>query len=122
MCAAQFLFWYGLRLFPSNDVWPLLHYETWDFINAGDPEGRIAVAHELAQSPGQQLVFVRYWPQHKFEEWVQNAADIDQSRVVWANDLGAAENSKLLQYFPHRKAWLLEPDAQPPRLTVIARQ
>jgi len=60
---------------------------------------------------------VRYWPRHLFDAWVQNAAAIDQPRVVWALDRGAAENEKLLHYYPDRTAWLLEPDSRPPRLT-----
>ncbi len=119
-CGAQFLFWYGLHLFASENLWNVFRYEPWNFINYGDPEGRIAVNAKLNASPGQQLVFVRYWPGHAFHEWVQNAADIDSSRVVWALDLGAQENRKLLSYFPHRNAWLLQPDAQPPRLTAYS--
>jgi hypothetical protein len=61
-------------------------------------------------------VFVRYAPFHRFEEWVHNDADIDRARIVWANDLGAEENQKLLRYYPDRKAWLLEPDVHPPAL------
>ena len=55
----------------------LIQYETSDFINHGDPQGRTAVQSQLAKTPGKQLVFVRYWPQHQFEQWVHNAADID---------------------------------------------
>lgn len=119
-CAVHFLFWYGLHLFENQEFLDLMRYETWDSINHGDPEGRIAVNNQLAQSPGKQLVFVRYWPQHMFEEWVHNLADIDGSRVVWARDLGPAENEKLQRYYPDRTEWLLEPDAKPPRLSRYA--
>jgi hypothetical protein len=95
-------------------------YDTWDFVNHGDPEGRIAIDDRLAQAPGRQLVFVRYWPRHRFDAWIGNAADIDRAAVVWALDLGAAENEKLRAYYPDRTAWLLEPDARPPRLTQLA--
>ena len=95
-------------------------YESWDFVNHGDPEGRLAIDRRLAQAPGKQLVFVRYGPRHPLDEFVYNAADIDGSRVVRAIDLGAAEDEKLLRYYPDRTAWLLEPDAQPPRLTPIS--
>jgi hypothetical protein len=71
------------------------------------------VRDRLAQAAGKQLVFVRYWPQHRFQEWVQNAADIDRAPVVWALDRGAAENEKLRHYYPDRTVWLLEPDAHP---------
>lgn len=82
------------------------------------PEQRIAVNRQLARIPGKLLVLVRYWPRHIFQnEWVYNAADIDAARIVWARDLGDEEDPKLLQYYPDRMVWLLEPDARPPRLT-----
>jgi hypothetical protein len=116
--AAHFVFWYGLRASRDDElIAAMTPFETWDNINHGDPQGRIAIQRQLESAPGQQLVFVRYWPQHQFQEWVHNAADIDRSRVVWARDLGADENQKLLRYYPQRTAWLLEPDAHPPRLT-----
>jgi hypothetical protein len=117
MCGAQFLFWYGLHAIAGENLWDAFRYEPWDYINYGDAEGRIAVDDTLGVVPGRQLVFVRYWPGHQFHEWVHDAADIDSSRVVWALDLGASENEKLLSYFPTRRAWLLQPDARPPRLT-----
>jgi len=118
LCAAHFVFWYGLHCARNDDLYAAMTpYESWDAINHGDPEGRIAINHLLDAAPGQQLVFVRYWPQHQFQEWVHNAADIDRARVIWARDLGSDENQKLLRYYPQRNAWLLEPDAHPPRLS-----
>ena len=123
LCSAQFLFWYGFHLFADNNVSAAMRqYETWDFVNHGDPDGRIAINDRLEQAAGKQLVFVRYWPRHMFEEWVRNAADIDRARVVWALDRGSAENDGLRHYYPDRTAWLLEPDAQPPRLALYQHE
>jgi hypothetical protein len=117
LCMASFLFWYGFHLFANeNASIAMRQYETWDFVNHGDPDGRIAVNDRLAQAAGKQLVFVRYWPRHRFAEWIHNAADIDKSRIVWAQDLGAVDNEKLRRYYPERTVWLLEPDARPPRI------
>lgn len=123
LCGAQFLFWYGFHLFGgTNASIAMLRYDTWDDVNHGDPQGRIAVRDRLAQAPGKQLVFVRYWPQHRFTEWVQNAAVIDQARVVWALDRGPDDDEKLRQYYPDRTAWLLEPDAHPLNLSPCRRE
>ena len=117
LCLAHFAFWYGLHA-AGNEYFSRLmwQYESWDAINSGDPQGRIAIHRELAAMPGQQLVFVRYGPRHAFDEWVYNAADIDASKVVWARDLGPEENQKLLQYYPARKAWIVYPDLHPMQL------
>ena len=118
LCAAHFLFWYGAHLLESQPfATSLEQFQTWDIINHDDPEGRTSIHAQLSKAPGRQLVFVRYWPQHAFREWVHNAADIDNAPIVWARDLGTAENINLLRYYPNRSAWLLEPDAHPPKLT-----
>ncbi len=118
LAIAHFVFWYGVQAVADQPVYAALTpYESWDFINRGDPEGRIRIQNQLAQSPGKHLIFVRYGPLHPQLEWVANAADIDRARLVWALDLGAEENETLRQYYPDRKAWLVEPDALPPRLT-----
>jgi len=116
-CGVQFVFWYGLHLFGNDTLFGALErFESWDFVNFGDVEGRRAFDRRLAEAPGKQLVFVRLGPRHLLREWVHNEADIDNARVVWALDLGAEEDAKLRAYYPQRKAWLVEPDAVPPRL------
>jgi hypothetical protein len=101
LCFAHFVFWYARS-----------------FTDRLNPDPRAAIHQQLALAPGKQLVFVRYWPQHIFQnEWVYNEADIDHARIVWARDLGSTEDQKLLHYYADRTAWLLEPDAMPPQLS-----
>jgi hypothetical protein len=120
LCAAHFIFWYGIHSMRDDNVrLAMAKYETWDYLNQGDPEGRIAIDGKLTQAQGNQLVFVRYSPQHGFHEWVRNGADIDAQRIVWALDLGAEEDQKLLQYYPDRHVWVLLADAKPPRLVEV---
>jgi len=121
LCAAQFIFWYSLHAFFDTAEWSaaVRRYETWDSINHGNPERRIFVNRQLDHVPGKVLVFVRYSPRHIFQdEWVYNRAAIDEARIVWARDLGDAENRQLLRYYADRTALVLEPDAQPPTLAV----
>ena len=126
LCLAHFVFWYGVHLSGNQNLLIALGpEENWDAIDyywAGyaDLSGRIAIDNRLAAEQGKQLVFVRYWPQRTAREWIQNAADIDQSRIVWAIDLGPEEDEVLRRYYPDRKAWLLEPDARPPKLVPYA--
>lgn len=122
LCAAEFGLWYGVHLFETTAVSAALQpYETWDAINHGNPERRIFVRDALERIPGKLLVFVRYSPRHRFQdEWVYNRADIDGSRIVWARDLGPAENRKLTDFYPGRTVLLLEPDLRPPRLSPYA--
>jgi hypothetical protein len=81
---------------------------------------RSYILQKLQSSPGEQLVIVQYDKNHNpANEWVYNSADIDHSKVVWARDMGDAGNKELLQYFNHRKIWLLRSDQSPPRLDLL---
>jgi hypothetical protein len=118
LCIGEFLTWYTLHLFETPGIYPILQYETWDVINHKGPQRRIQVARELATIPGRLVVFVRYSAHHVYQsEWVWNEADIDASRIVYARDLGAAEDEKLIHYYPNRRVLLLEPDSYVPQLS-----
>ena len=118
LCCAQFLFWYGVHVAEDQEFSQAARQvEVWNSINHQNPARRILVARQLAGIPGKLLVFVRYTPQHIFQdEWVYNQAALDTARVIWARDLGPEEDEKLLRYYPGRTALLLEPDQRPPQL------
>jgi hypothetical protein len=116
LALAHFLFWCGMLCGNQTTLLAAGRFDTADFIDYGDPEGRMRIDDQLASLAGRHLVFVHYGPQHMFHEWIHNAADIDGADVVWAADLGYAENRKLIEYYPTRRAWLVEPDARPPRI------
>jgi hypothetical protein len=106
----------ALRLFAGSLN---LDVTQWHFWYATTRQGgpRAEVMSQLEKLPGGQLVVVEYAPGHNPEyEWVYNRADIDASKVVWARDMGA-ENSKLLNYFHDRTAWVVQPDCLPVRVT-----
>jgi len=77
---------------------------------------RARLLAQLDRCEGRHLVIVRYRPDHDplDFEWVYNEAEIDNAKVVWARDMGAAQNQELIDYFKDRHVWLLEPDLKPP--------
>jgi len=76
----------------------------------------------LVCSGDRHVVFVRYLPSHRNdEEWVYNKADIDNAPVIWARDLGPAQNERVIAYYgKSRRYWLLEADSQPVQLKPYA--
>jgi hypothetical protein len=122
LSAAHFLFWYGLHSTADPQMLAALTpFESADFVNHGDPEGRLPILSRLAAESGPQLVFVRLTPDHPLREWIANGADIQNEKVVWALDLGQEENRALLTAFPARSVWQVEPDAHPPRIIPYPR-
>lgn len=74
---------------------------------------RARLLARLGSMPGRHLVMVRYSPAHdpgRQLEWVYNRADIDRAKVIWAREMGGAENASLFEYYRDRRVWLLEPD------------
>jgi hypothetical protein len=91
---------------------------TWCSPQLGNMD-RARVQAQLKGCEGRQLAIVHYQPDHYVvDEWVYNEADIDDAKVVWARDMGPAQNAKLLRYFKDRHVWLVEPDEQPPKLSL----
>jgi hypothetical protein len=78
---------------------------------------RDPIVRQLQNLPGKQLVIVHYGPRHiPHEDWVNNRADIDAAKIVWARDMGDRQNRELLQYFKTRQVWRINGDDSPPRL------
>ena len=72
---------------------------------------RARVLDDLKRKPGNHLVLVRYSPEHDVDdEFVYNRADIDNSKVVWAREMGSADDAELLKYFHNRQAWTINAD------------
>jgi hypothetical protein len=113
----------GVRLFAqplhiAAAEWPA---SNWNFTWYG-PEHygvpRAKVEAELESLPGKQVVIVRYADDHNpFDEWVYNAPDIDDSKVVWAREMSPEDNLELIRYYVHRKVWLVQPDTIPASLS-----
>ena len=84
---------------------------------------RQRVIGELAQHPGRHIVLVRYKPAHSVhQEWVYNPADIDGSPIIWAHEMGAAQDLPFIDYYRGRSIWLLDPDEATPKLTPYPKQ
>jgi hypothetical protein len=91
--------------------------ELWTWYNASPTvTDRAKIQAQLDGYVGKHLVLVRFKPNTPYEyEWVYNEADIDNSRIVWAWDMGASENQKLVDYFKDRDVWQVEMAANSPK-------
>jgi hypothetical protein len=81
---------------------------------------RPQVLQRLTRREGRHVVIVTYAPTHdvgKDFDVVYNHANIEASDVIWARDMGAAKNRELIDSYPDRECWLLNPDAKPWSLT-----
>lgn len=83
---------------------------------------RAEIEEWLNQHSAPQLVFVRYSPRHNVNfEWVFNRADLVDSHMIWARDLGTSHDGVLLKQFPTRTAWVIDADNPEPQLVPYAQ-
>jgi hypothetical protein len=76
-----------------------------------------AVRERLLQLEGDDLVFVRYAPEHNVHaEWVYNRAVVDRQPIVWAREISPDSDAQLREYFRSRRAWIVFADEKPARL------
>jgi hypothetical protein len=96
----------------SKSEWP----STW-FNSIPLNTGRARIEAQLEAQPGNHLVLVHYNPDPDYVyDWVHNEAEIDRSRIVWARDMGAAQNQELTGYFKDRHVWLVDPAEERPKI------
>lgn len=89
-------------------------YALWFAVNQNDRaqiSHRQEIVENLQKQDGEHLILVRYAPKYSpMQEWVYNGANVDQSKVIFARELGQSSDQELFNYYPHRKTWLLEVD------------
>jgi hypothetical protein len=113
----------GLRLFAvplgiQVGEWPAANWSGMWFGPEHFGQERAAIETQLEQMPGAQLVLVRYGAVHNpLDEWVYNASDIRDSKVIWARAMSADEDRALARCYAGRTLWLVEPDQIPARIT-----
>jgi hypothetical protein len=70
---------------------------------------RERIKSDLESRPGKHLIIVH----HQYHDipamdWIYNAADIDNSKVIWARDMGYLKNKELLDYYGNRQVWYVD--------------
>lgn len=94
--------------------WPANHWNSMWFGPDHCGTERAQIESRLEHLPGKQLAIVRYSPERdEHDEWVYNSADIDNSKVIWAREMDAANDLELMHYYKDRRAWLVRMDTQP---------
>ena len=97
---------------PLSPVWPPTWYNLQPIVT-----DRAYVQALLNGYSGKHLVMARYdrnSPVHY--QRLFNEAEIDRAKIVWAWDMGPAQNQELIDYFKDRHVWLIEPALDKPKL------
>jgi hypothetical protein len=87
---------------------------TWGATLGGNGFRRANTLKQLGKT--KSLVFVRYEPGHwVHDEWVYNEGNIRDAAIILARDMGQDANRCVIEAYPGRKLWLLQPDLEPPQ-------
>jgi hypothetical protein len=117
---------FAMLLVASTMAAFLIHWLRTEKAGALPPQvrERARIMAELLQSPGKDLVFLRYRHGADAESqrlsrgdnqqtvWCHNSPDVDQSEIVWALELNSPSDQKLVKYFRDRRVWIAEPDGE----------
>ena len=88
---------------------------------------RQQIIGQLQRDGGRHLIVIRYAPHvantptFGYRDWTRNGADLDGAQILWAREMDAARNARLLEYFKDRRAWLLDVDMSGERLLPYPR-
>jgi len=80
-----------------------------DYVGIQEEITRETLQSKLSRLPGKHLIIVHY-RLHDVpgQDWVFNRADIDNSKIVWARDMGEEANKELLHYYSNRQIWYVD--------------
>lgn len=113
----------GVRLYaePLHLIPPKLPAVDWaaNWYGPGPyGERRAGILARLDRAPGKDLVIVKYANDHNpVDQWIYNGPDLNTAKVIWAWDMGPAQNLALIHCYSGRKVWLVQPDTTPVKLT-----
>ncbi len=98
---------------PVPYEWNRSRLDIWCCANTGNLV-RADILDRFAGMGGRHLIMAHYQPNHIVHaEWVYNAADIDNSNVVFARELDPESDRELREYFKDREVWVLDADQKP---------
>lgn len=67
---------------------------------------RAQIDSQLGPLRATPVVLVHHGQQHDaWESWVNNSANIDDTKILWADDVGSRKNEDLIGNVPDRAVW-----------------
>jgi hypothetical protein len=113
----------GIRLLAKSLNFTVANASTGQWTGMWYGPDRVGTEREQIQIqmdrlPGKQLLLVQYaGNRNSIEQWVYNDPDLESAKVVWANDMGQANNLELIDAYRDRKVWLVQMNSRPATVT-----